>query len=114
MSEEKRHVVIRYQGKSYFGLYTETDEEGCELTGVVELITSLSMTPTGVQKRVIVVGLDYSSAPIRKVFFPWALVYGLKDMPQKDAEALMGDYEAFCNQDNLVKPAPQQPTLFQP
>lgn len=102
-------MVLRSEGKSYLGGWIgETDSGAFILGDVVEIATMIIPTPTGFQKRVTVAGLDYCSAPLKRVKFPKSISYEIDNMLTKDVENLIKDYEDFMNRDNLVKAPPKK------
>lgn len=113
--EEKTYLVVRSEGKVYFGALDEdATDERIVLNDVVELVTMMSPTTMGMQKHVAMVSIDYASGPIKKVVFPAEVVaYALKDIPQSDATKFMTDYENLCQGDHIVK-APVGPSIVQP
>lgn len=117
MNEEKSgYMALRHHGKSYFGEVEGLDPEGDRivLNNVVELVTTMGMTPTGIQKRVVLVGIDYAGAPLKRMSFPYGALYELEDLPKEDADALMKDYEEFKQRNNLVKTPPKQGIVTPP
>jgi hypothetical protein len=110
------HMIIRADGKVYFGEVVEPtvgqigDMLVCmTIKNAVEIMTTMTTTPTGIQKRVIVVSIDYSSKvlPELHILSP-GVAYKLNTIPPKDAEALMEDYNRMISKDNLVKLPPKK------
>lgn len=109
MKNEDNYVIVRSGGKVYFG---HMDDSRDYLLDVVELIVTMNLTSTGVQKRVVVMGLDYNSGPLKRLSLieEQTVGYRLTDMSPKDKDALIQDYEAFCARDNLIQ-TPKKPVL---
>jgi hypothetical protein len=95
VSEEKEYRVVRCEGKAYFGEVLQEDE-GITLGGAVELFSAMLPTPGGIQKQVIIIGLDYNGGPLKHLFIKSpGPMYRNHDMDARDWAKLKEDYNTF-------------------
>jgi len=107
-------VVVKVEGKTYVGKLGQSDSsESITLMDACELITSLTVSARGMNKHVVLTGIDYCTTPISSIIIrnP-SIMYSSKNMGREEWVKLKTDYEDFCMESNIVK-VPKSPLNIQ-
>lgn len=105
-------LVVRSGGKVFLGVKSIYQDVEVPLTmdDVCELVVLMTARPNGMSRQVLLVGVDYSTKPLKKMNFgDVGSSYTLEDMvDEKERDALLRDYDKFCNPEEhrIVEPKP--------
>lgn len=107
-------VVVKVEGKTYVGKSGQSDGlASVTLIDACELITSLTVSSRGMNKHVVLTGIDYCTTPMSTILIQNpSIIYGSKNMGREEWTKLKTDYEDFCMESNIVK-VPKSPLNIQ-